>query len=136
MGRRALRTLAGALADLVVPAVWLPDLQSVARGRRRHPGSRRPARDDRRLAAGPASAIEGSASPTGPSSSRRWPPSRCGATSRSTAPDYGTDEIAFDQYAAHLALQGLNPYAHSMAAAFPLFHVSPNGYTFRLNGQP
>jgi uncharacterized membrane protein len=52
------------------------------------------------------------------------------------APDYGTDEIAFDQYAAQLALQGLNPYAHSMAAAFPLFHVSPNGYTFRLNGQP
>jgi uncharacterized membrane protein len=52
------------------------------------------------------------------------------------APDYGTDEIAFDQYAAQLALQGLNPYVHSMAAAFPLFHVSPNGYTFRLNGQP
>ena len=23
-----------------------------------------------------------------------------------------------------------------MAAAFPLFHVSPNGYTFLLNGQP
>ena len=23
-----------------------------------------------------------------------------------------------------------------MAAAFPLFHVSPNGYTFQLNGQP
>jgi uncharacterized membrane protein len=52
------------------------------------------------------------------------------------APDYGTDEIAFDQYAAQLALHGLNPYVHSMAAAFPLFHVSPNGYTFRLNGQP
>jgi uncharacterized membrane protein len=52
------------------------------------------------------------------------------------APDYGTDEIAFDQYAAQLALQGVNPYLHSMAAAFPLFHVSPNGYTFQLNGQP
>jgi uncharacterized membrane protein len=52
------------------------------------------------------------------------------------APDYGTDEIAFDQYAAQLALHGLNPYLHSMAAAFPLFHVSPNGYTFRLTGQP
>jgi uncharacterized membrane protein len=52
------------------------------------------------------------------------------------APDYGTDEIAFDQYAAQLALQGVNPYLHSMAAAFPLFHVSPNGYTFRLTGQP
>ncbi len=52
------------------------------------------------------------------------------------APDYGTDEIAFDQYAAQLALHGINPYLHSMAAAFPLFHVSPNGYTFRLDGSP
>ncbi len=52
------------------------------------------------------------------------------------APDYGTDEIAFDQYAAQLAMHGLDPYLHSMAAAFPLFHVSPNGYTFQLNGQP
>ena len=52
------------------------------------------------------------------------------------APDYGTDEIAFDQYAAQLALHGINPYLHSMAPAFPLFHVSPNGYTFQLNGQP
>ncbi|HVB42321.1 MAG TPA: hypothetical protein VNF47_06375 [Streptosporangiaceae bacterium] len=52
------------------------------------------------------------------------------------APDYGTDEMAFDQYAAQLALQGINPYLHSMAQAFPLFHVSPNGYTFQLNGQP
>jgi uncharacterized membrane protein len=52
------------------------------------------------------------------------------------APDYGTDEIAFDQYAAQLAVHGLDPYLHSMAAAFPLFHVSPNGYTFKLTGQP
>jgi uncharacterized membrane protein len=52
------------------------------------------------------------------------------------APDYGTDEMAFDQYAAQLALHGVNPYLHSMAPAFPLFHVSPNGYTFQLNGQP
>lgn len=53
-----------------------------------------------------------------------------------TAPDYATDEIAFDQYAAQLAVQGINPYLHSMAPAFPLFHVSPNGWTFQLNGQP
>ena len=53
-----------------------------------------------------------------------------------TAPDYGTDEIAFDQYAAQLALHGINPYLRSMAPAFPLFHVSPDGYTFALNGQP
>jgi len=52
------------------------------------------------------------------------------------SPDYGTDEIAFDQYAAQLALHGINPYLRSMAPAFPLFHVSPNGYTFQLNGQP
>jgi uncharacterized membrane protein len=52
------------------------------------------------------------------------------------APGYGTDEVAFDQYAAQLALHGINPYLHSMAPAFPLFHVSPNGYTFQLNGQP
>ncbi len=52
------------------------------------------------------------------------------------APGYGTDEIAFDQYAAQLALHGINPYLHSMAPAFPMFHVSPNGYTFQLNGQP
>jgi uncharacterized membrane protein len=53
-----------------------------------------------------------------------------------TAPDYATDEIAFDQYAAQLVQQGINPYLHSMAPAFPLFHVSPNGWTFQLNGQP
>jgi uncharacterized membrane protein len=53
-----------------------------------------------------------------------------------TAPDYGTDEIAFDQYAAQLALHGINPYLHSMAPAFRLFHVSPNGYTFALTGRP
>ena len=52
------------------------------------------------------------------------------------APNYGTDEIAFDQYAAQLALHGIDPYLHSMAAAFPLFHVSPNGYTFLLTGHP
>jgi uncharacterized membrane protein len=52
------------------------------------------------------------------------------------APDYATDEVAFDQYAAQLALHGVDPYLRSMAPAFPLFHVSPNGYTFQLNGQP
>jgi uncharacterized membrane protein len=51
-------------------------------------------------------------------------------------PSYGTDEIAFDQYAAQLLQHGLNPYTHSMASAFSMFHVSPDGYTFLLNGQP
>jgi uncharacterized membrane protein len=52
------------------------------------------------------------------------------------APAYGTDEIAFDQFAANLALHGHNPYLHSMAPSFSAFHVSPNGYTFHLNGTP
>jgi uncharacterized membrane protein len=51
-------------------------------------------------------------------------------------PTYGTDEIAFDQYAAQLLVHGMNPYVHSMAPSFAQFHVSPNGYTFRLTGQP
>ncbi len=53
-----------------------------------------------------------------------------------TSPSYGTDEIAFDQYAAQLLQHGLNPYTHSMAQAFTQFHVSPDGYTFLLNGKP
>ncbi len=46
-------------------------------------------------------------------------------TERSTSPVRG----------AALA-HGTNPYAHSMAPALSLFHVSPSGYTFALNGQP
>jgi uncharacterized membrane protein len=49
-------------------------------------------------------------------------------------PAYGTDEIAFDQYAAQLLRHGTNPYTHSMGPAFALFHVSPDGYTFLLDG--
>ena len=49
-------------------------------------------------------------------------------------PAYGTDEVAFDQYAAQLLRHGMDPYTHSMAPAFALFHVSPDGYTFLLNG--
>lgn len=52
------------------------------------------------------------------------------------APGYGTDEIAFDQYAAQLVQHGLNPYLHSLAAAFPQFRVSPDGYTYSLAGVP
>jgi uncharacterized membrane protein len=52
------------------------------------------------------------------------------------APGYGTDEVAFDQYAAQLLVHGFNPYAHSLAQSFSLFHVSPNGFTFGLDGQP
>jgi uncharacterized membrane protein len=52
------------------------------------------------------------------------------------APAYGTDEAAFDQFAAQLVSHGHNPYTVSMAKSFDLFHVSPDGFTFRLNGSP
>ncbi|MGC8463981.1 MAG: hypothetical protein ACP5P9_09990 [Acidimicrobiales bacterium] len=52
------------------------------------------------------------------------------------APGYGTDEIAFNQYAAVLAQHGHDPYLHSMAPSFARYHVSPDGYTFRLDGRP
>jgi len=51
-----------------------------------------------------------------------------------TAPAYGTDEVAFDQYAALLLVHGIDPYLRSMAPAYRLFHVSPNGHTFTLSG--
>lgn len=52
------------------------------------------------------------------------------------APGYGTDEMAFDQYAAQLLQHGLNPYVHSLAAAFSQFRVSPDGYTYSVTGVP
>lgn len=51
-----------------------------------------------------------------------------------SAPAYGTDELAFDQYAAQLLQHGLNPYTHSMGPSFPMFRVSPGGYTYTLDG--
>jgi uncharacterized membrane protein len=53
-----------------------------------------------------------------------------------SGPTYGTDEIAFDQFAAHLFVHGLDPYRYSMAPAMARYHVSPDGWTYRLNGQP
>ncbi|MDA8034271.1 MAG: hypothetical protein M0T71_08915 [Actinomycetota bacterium] len=52
------------------------------------------------------------------------------------SPGYGTDEIAFDQYAAVLASHGVNPYLHSMLPAFAKYNVSPDGFTYRVNGSP
>src|ERR1700676_265702 len=51
-------------------------------------------------------------------------------------PRYGTDEIAFNQYAAHLLVHGANPYPRSMAPSFSLFHVMPDGFTYHLDGSP
>jgi len=52
------------------------------------------------------------------------------------APAYATDELAFDQYAAHLVLHGVDPYRASMAPAFARYQVSPDAYTLRFDGQP
>jgi len=52
------------------------------------------------------------------------------------SPGYGTDEIAFDQYAAVLASHGLNPYMHSMAPSFSLYRVPPDSFTYSLTGHP
>ena len=52
------------------------------------------------------------------------------------APGYGTDEMAFDQYAALLYAHGVNPYLHSMAPAFTRFQVSPDGFTWHMDGTP
>ncbi len=49
-------------------------------------------------------------------------------------PSYGTDAVAFDQYAAWLAAHGANPYTHSMAPALDLFHVPAIYHTYRLDG--
>ncbi len=51
-------------------------------------------------------------------------------------PAYGTDEIAFDQYAAQLLLfHGSDPYTHSMAPALGLFQVPSQYHTYTLTGQ-
>jgi hypothetical protein len=51
------------------------------------------------------------------------------------SPAYGTDELAFDQYAAQLVQHGMNPYVHSMKPSFNLFRVSPDGFTYTLTGK-
>jgi uncharacterized membrane protein len=49
-------------------------------------------------------------------------------------PGYGTDAAAFDQYAASLALHGVNPYTQSMAPGLAQFHVPQVFHTYRLDG--
>jgi hypothetical protein len=49
-------------------------------------------------------------------------------------PNYGTDELTFDQYAALLARHGLNPYTHSMAPAPSLYRLSPQLFSYTLTG--
>ena len=47
---------------------------------------------------------------------------------------YGTDALAFNQYAGELAQQGVNPYVHSLARAYQLFDVRPSDFTYTLTG--
>jgi uncharacterized membrane protein len=49
-------------------------------------------------------------------------------------PTYGTDEIAFDQYAAQLALHGIDPYLRSMGPALGFFHVPDIYRTYLMTG--
>src|SRR5665213_2521329 len=49
-------------------------------------------------------------------------------------PGYGTDAAAFDQYAASLALHGVNPYTQSMSPGLAQFHVPEVFRTYRLDG--
>jgi hypothetical protein len=59
-----------------------------------------------------------------------------GVVSTQALSGYGTDAIAFNQYAAELARHGMNPYVHSMARAYGLFHIPPSDYTYDFTGAP
>ena len=48
--------------------------------------------------------------------------------------DYGTDEAAFTQGAAHLLLSGQNPYGVDLSGFLQSFGVSPSGWTATLSG--
>jgi hypothetical protein len=48
---------------------------------------------------------------------------------RYVSPEYGTDAVAFNHYAAELTLKGANPYSSSMSAASERFNVPRKYYT-------
>jgi hypothetical protein len=50
------------------------------------------------------------------------------------SPAYGTDEVAFDQGAAQLLLQGVNPYGVDLSWTLDTFRVLPSGTTNTLDG--
>lgn len=50
------------------------------------------------------------------------------------SPAYGTDEVAFDQGAAQLVLQGINPYGADLTWTLEAFRVLPSGTTNTLAG--
>lgn len=49
-------------------------------------------------------------------------------------PTYGTDAVAFGQYAAQLLLDGANPYEHSMLPSLDRYLVPPIYHTYLLDG--
>lgn len=49
-------------------------------------------------------------------------------------PGYGTDEAAYQQYAAQLLMHGLNPYTHNLVGALTKFQVPVQYATYTLNG--
>lgn len=49
-------------------------------------------------------------------------------------PGYGTDEAAYEQYAAQLLLKGLNPYAHNLLPALRQFQVPIQYATYTTSG--
>jgi len=50
-------------------------------------------------------------------------------------PSYGTDEIAFDQYAAQLLVQHINPYGLNLDKSLELFQVPTIFHTYTLDGR-
>ena len=51
-----------------------------------------------------------------------------------TQPGYGTDEAAFEQYAAHLMVHGHDPYGANLAPALSLYRVPIQYATYLMNG--
>lgn len=57
-----------------------------------------------------------------------------GITALYFTPSYGTDEVAFEQYAAQLVTQGINPYGANLAPALDLFRVPIQYATYTMSG--
>lgn len=49
-------------------------------------------------------------------------------------PGYGTDEIAYQQYAAQMLMHGLNPYTHNLIRALTRYRVPVQYATYTLSG--
>jgi len=56
------------------------------------------------------------------------------ATTLYFSPSYGTDEVAFEQYAAQLVTHGVDPYGADLSGALDLFRVPIQYATYTMNG--